>query len=96
MNVDLRLGTSEFCYVYSKYKIAKFNSKDYILPEENATKKKISLTEYINEILVDTLNIGKKVFYEETIEQTELLDYYERYGSFGFIIDLAINKYFIL
>lgn len=96
MNVNLRLETSEFCYVYNKYRIVEFNNKNYILPEENATKKKINLTEYINEILVDTLNIGKKVFYEETIEQSELLDYYTKYGSFGFIMDLAINKYFIL
>lgn len=96
MKVNLRLETSEFCYVYNKYKITDFNNKEYILPDENATKKKVSLTEYINEILVDTLNIGKKVFYEERIEQTELLDYYAKYGSLGFIIDLAINKYFIL
>lgn len=96
MNVNLKLETSEFCYVYSKYKITKFNNKEYILPEENATKKRISLTEQINDILVDTLNMGKKVFYKETIEQTELLDYFAKYGSFGFMIDLAINKYFIL
>lgn len=96
MNVNLKLETSEFCYVYSKYKITKFNNKEYILPEEKATKKRISLTEQINDILVDTLNMGKKVFYKETIEQTELLDYFAKYGSFGFMIDLAINKYFIL
>ncbi len=96
MNVKLKLETSEFCYVYSKYKITKFNNKEYILPEENATKKRISLTEQINDILVDTLNMGKKVFYKETIEQTELLDYFAKYGSLGFMIDLAINKYFIL
>ena len=96
MNINLKLETSELCYVYSKYKITKFNNKEYILPEGNATKKKISLTEQINDILVDTLNIGKKVFYKETIEQTELLDYFAKYGSFGFMIDLAINKYFVL
>ena len=96
MNIILKLETSEPCYVYSKYNITKFNNKEYILPEGNATKKKISLTEQINDILVDTLNIGKKVFYKETIEQTELLDYFAKYGSFGFMIDLAINKYFVL
>ena len=96
MNVNLKLETSGFCYVYSKYKIANFNNKEYILPEENATKKAFSITEHINDILVDTLNIGKKVFYKEIIEQTELLDYFAKYGSFGFMTDLAINKYFIL
>lgn len=96
MNVNIKLETSGFCYVYSKYRIVKFNNKEYILPDENASKKTISLTEHINDILVDTLNIGKKVFYEETIEQNELLDYFTKYGSFGFMVDLAINKYFVL
>ena len=96
MNVNIRLETSRFCYVYSKYKIIEISNKEYILPDENATKKTISLTEYLNDILIDTLNIGKKVFYKETIEQNELLDFYSKYGSFGFMIDLVINKYFIL
>ena len=96
MNVNIRLETSRFCYVYSKYKIIEIGNKEYILPDENATKKTISLTEYLNDILIDTLNIGKKVFYKETIEQNELLDFYAKYGSLGFMIDLVINKYFIL
>ena len=96
MNVNFNLETAEFCYVYSKYKIVEFNNKEYILPEENSTKKTINLAEHKNDILVDTLNIGKKVFYKEAIEQNELLDYFAKYGSFGFIIDLAINKYFVL
>ena len=96
MNVNIRLETSGFCYVYSKYKIIEIGNKEYILPDENATKKTISLTEYLNDILIDTLNIGKKVFYKEIIEHNELLDFYAKYGSFGFIIDLVINKYFIL
>ena len=33
------------------------------MPEENATKKTISLTEHIDELLVETLNIGKKEFF---------------------------------
>lgn len=96
MNVNLNLETSNFCYVYSKYRIVEFNNKEYILPEEKATKRTANLTENINDILVDTLNIGKKVFYKETINQSELLDYFAKYGSFGFLIDLAINKYFVL
>lgn len=96
MSVNIRLETSRFCYVYSKYKIIENDNKEYILPDENATKKTISLTEYLNDILIDTLNIGKKVFYKEIIEHNELLEFYAKYGSFGFMIDLAVNKFFIL
>lgn len=96
MKTNIRLETSAFCYVYSKYKIEEINGKKYIMPEENATKKNISITEYIDDLLIETLNIGKKEFFKETIQDFELLNYYAKYGSFGFMIDLTINKFFIL
>ena len=96
MKTNIRLETSAFCYVYSKYKIEEINGKKYIMPEGNATKKTISITEHIDDLLIETLNIGKKELFKETIQDFELLNYYAKYGSFGFMIDLAINKYFIL
>ena len=72
------------------------NGKRYVMPEEKATKKAISITEHIDDLLIETLNIGKKQFFKEPIEDFELLNYYAKYGSFGFMIDLAINKYFVL
>lgn len=96
MKTNIRLESSQFCYVYSKYKIEKINGKKYIMPEENTTKKNISITEHIDELLIEILNIGKKEFFGEPIEELELINYYAKYGSFGFMIDLAINKYFVL
>lgn len=96
MKTNIRLESSQFCYVYSKYEIEEINGKKYIMPEENATKKTISITEHIDDLLVETLNIGKKEFFREPIEEFELLNYFAKYGSLGFMIDLAINKYFIL
>lgn len=96
MRTNLRLESSPFCYVYSKYKIEEINGKRYVMPEERATKKAISITEHIDDLLIETLNIGKKQFFKEPIEDFELLNYYAKYGSFGFMIDLAINKYFVL
>ena len=96
MKTNLRLESSPFCYVYSKYKIEEMNGKKYIMPEENATKKTISITEHIDDLLVETLNIGKKEFFREPIQEFELLNYFAKYGSFGFMIDLAINKYFVV
>ena len=36
-----------------------FKIKKYILPKENATKRIISITENIDELLIEVLNIGK-------------------------------------
>ena len=96
MKTNIRLETSAFCYAYSKYKIEEINGKKYIMPQENATKKTISITEHIDDLLIETLNIGKKEFFKEPIQDFELLNYFAKYGSFGFMIDLAINKFFIL
>ena len=96
MKTNIRLESSQFCYVFSKYKIEEINGKRYVIPEENATKKTISITEHIDDLLIETLNIGKKEFFKEPIQDFELLNYYAKYGSFGFMIDLAINKFFIL
>ncbi len=95
MKVNFRIESSSFCYVFSKYKIVEIKGKRYILPEENATKRTISITENIDELLIYVLNIGKKVLYNEPLEDVELLNFYSKYGSFGFMIDLAISKYFI-
>lgn len=96
MKTNLKLETSQFCYVYSKYVIEEIKGKKYIIPEKKATKKTISLTEHIDDILVETLNIGKKVFFKEEILDSELLDFFSKYGLFGFMSDLAVNKYYIL
>ena len=96
MKTNIRLESSQFCYVYSKYKIEEIKGRKYIMPEEKASKKTISITEHIDDLLIETLNIGKKEFFKEPIQDFELLNYFSKYGSFGFMIDLAINKYFIL
>lgn len=96
MNVNIKLESSSFCYVYSKYRMETFNKKTYILPEKNATKKVISITENIDDILIDTLNLGKKYYFKEDITETEILEYFSKYGLFGFMVDLAINRYFVI
>lgn len=96
MNVNLKLETANFCYVYSKYKVETVKNQKYILPDKNATKEVINITENIDTILVETLNLGKKIFYEEDVEDFELLEFVSKYGLFGFMADLPINKYYIL
>ena len=71
MKTNLRLESSPFCYVYSKYKIEEINGKRYGMPEEKATKNAISITEHIDDLLIETLNIGKKQFFKEPIQDFE-------------------------
>lgn len=96
MKANIKLESSQFHYVYSDYKIEEIKGKRYVMPIENATKRIVSLTEHIDEMLVEFLNIGKKQFLKEPITNFEFLNFFMQYGSLGFLIDLAINKYFIL
>ena len=96
MNINLKLETGQYCYVYSQYKIEKINDRKYIIPEIGATKKGVSVTEHIERQLIDLLNIGKKAyFYEDNIE-ADILNYVQNYGLLGLMADFPINKYYIL
>ena len=70
MKTNLKLESSPFCYVYSKYKIEEINGKRYVMPEEKAARKAISITEHIDDLLIETLNIGKKEFFRQPIGTT--------------------------
>lgn len=96
MKANIKLESSQFHYVYSEYKIEEVKGKRYIMPAENADKRTVSLTEHIDEMLIEFLNIGKKQFLKEPITNFEFINFFTKYGSLGFMIDLAINKYFIL
>ncbi len=45
MKVNFRIESSSFCYVFNKYKIEEIKGTKCILPEKNATKRTISVTE---------------------------------------------------
>lgn len=96
MNVNLKLETGQYCYVYSSYKIEKIKDKKYIMPEENATKKMISVTEHIDNQLISLLNIGKRAyFYEDNID-ADIINFANNYGLLGFMADMPLNKFYIL
>lgn len=96
MNVNLKPETGQYCYVYGSYKIEKIKGIDYILPEENATKRIISITENIDDQLIVLLNIGKKACYYEHDVYEDIVNFVNRYGLLGFMSDLPINKFYIL
>ena len=96
MNINLKLDTQKFCYVYRNFKIEEINNRRYIIPEENATRSPITISEHIENILIDILNIGKKAFFNEEINDLEILEFANHYGLLGFMSDFPVNRYYIL
>ena len=53
-------------------------------------------TDTLEETIKYAHNIGKKVYYNEDVEDIEILDYVRNYGLFGFMADFPVNRYYVL
>lgn len=96
MKANFYIESQQFCYAFENYKIEEINGKKYVMPEKNAKQRVSTSSERMNEFTINLLNIGKKAYYNEEIEDIEILDYVRNFGLFGFMADFPINRYFIL
>ncbi|MCI8759900.1 MAG: hypothetical protein HFJ34_02035 [Clostridia bacterium] len=96
MKANFYIESQQFCYAFENYKIEEINGIRYVIPEKNAKQRVSTSSERMNEFTINLLNIGKKAYYNEKIEDIEILDYVRNFGLFGFMADFPINRYFIL
>lgn len=96
MKANFYIESQQFCYAFENYKIEEINGLRYVIPEKNAKQRVSTSSERMNEFTINLLNIGKKAYYNEEIEDIEILDYVRNFGLFGFMADFPINRYFIL
>ena len=91
MNVNVKFVTDDKCCAYSKYGIKIIDNEKFIKPVKGARKEKIDLVKYIDNEMLDILNIGKKVYFKEKINDREILDYADKYGMFGLILEQILE-----
>ena len=96
MKANFYIENQRFCLAYDRYVIEEINGKRYVLPEKGAKNHASTFSDWIDRYLIDILNIGKKVYYNEEVEDIEILDYVRNYGLFGFMADFPINRYYVL
>lgn len=72
MNVNVKFVTDDKCCAYSKYGIKIIDNEKFIKPVKGARKEKIDLVKYIDNEMLDILNIGKKVYFKEKINDREI------------------------
>ena len=96
MKANFYIESQQFCYAFENYKIEEINGIRYVIPDKNAKQRVSTSSERMNEFTINLLNIGKKAYYNEEIEDIEILDYVRNFGLFGFMADFPINRYFIL
>ena len=96
MKANFYIENQRFCLTFDRYVIEEINGKRYILPEKGAKNHVSTFSDWLDRYMIDILNIGKKVYYNEEVEDIEILDYVRSYGLFGFMADFPINRYYVL
>lgn len=96
MKANFYIENQRFCLAFDRYVIEEINGKRYVLPEKGAKSHASTFSDWIDRYLIDILNIGKKVYYKEEVEDIEILDYVRNYGLFGFMADFSVNRYYVL
>lgn len=96
MKANFYIENQRFCLTFDRYVIEEINGKRYVLPEKGAKNHVSTFSDWIDRYMIDILNIGKKVYYNEKVEDIEILDYVKSYGLLGFMADFPINRYYVL
>lgn len=92
MNVNVKLITDDKCCAYSNYEIKVIDNEKFIKRIKRTKKRKVDLIKNIDEELLDLLNIGKKAYFNENIEDKEILVYINKYGMFGLILEEILRN----
>ena len=96
MKTNFNVESQQFCYAFDIYKIEEINGTEYIIPDKKAKSFSVISNDRINEAMIDLLNIGKKIYYKESVENDEILEYVRNYGLFGLMSDFSMNRYYFL
>ena len=96
MKTNFNVESQQFCYAFDTYKIEEINGTEYIIPDKKAKSFPVISNDRINEAMIDLLNIGKKIYYKESVENDEILEYVRNYGLFGLMSDFSMNRYYFL
>ena len=96
MKTNFNVESQQFCYAFDTYKIEEINGTEYIIPDKKAKSFPVISNDRINEAMIDLLNIWKKIYYKESVENDEILEYVRNYGLFGFMSDFSMNRYYFL
>ncbi len=90
MDLDMQL------YRYSEYMMKKIDEKKYIFPAEEAHIVENDINKDFSEILIELLNIGKSVYYNENEIEETVVNFVNHYGLLGFINYYPVNELYFL
>ncbi len=96
MNFNYSMGEDSQLYKYSEYVIKEIEERKYIFPADNAQIQESNINEKVTDVLIELLDVGKSVYFNEIDVEGQVMDFVSKYGLFGFINYFPVNElYFI-
>lgn len=96
MNFNYSMGEDLQLYKYSEYVIKEIEERKYIFPADNAQIQESNINEKVADLLIELLDIGKSVYFNETDIEGQVMDFVSKYGLFGFINYFPVNELYFL
>ena len=96
MNFNYSMGKDSQLYKYSEYVIKEIEERKYIFPADNAQIQESNISENASNVLIDLLDVGKSVYFNETNTEELVMEFVSKYGLFGFINYFPVNELYYL
>lgn len=96
MNFNYSMGEDSQLYKYSEYVIKEIEERKYIFPSDNAQIQESNINEKVADVLIELLDIGKSVCFNENDIEGQVMDFVSKYGLFGFINYFPVNELYFL
>lgn len=96
MNFNYSMGEDSQLYKYSEYVIKEIEERKYIFPSDNAQIQESNINEKVTDVLIELLDIGKSVYFNEIDIEGQVMNFVSKYGLFGFINYFPVNELYFL
>ena len=96
MNFNYSIEENSQLYKYSEYVIKEIEERKYIFPSDNAQIQESNINEKVADVLIELLDIGKSVCFNENDIEVQVMDFVSKYGLFGFINYFPVNELYFL
>lgn len=96
MNFNYSMGEDSLLCKYSEYVIKEIEERKYIFPADNAQIQESNISENVSNVLIDLLDVGKSVYFNETNAEELAMEFVSKYGLFGFINYFPVNELYFL
>ena len=96
MNFNYSIGEDSQLYKYSEYVVTEIEERKYIFPADTAQIQENNINENVIDVLIELLDIGKSVYFDEKDVEGQVIEFVSKYGLLGFMNYFPVNELYFL